>query len=78
MHDIQQLPLVLMNALDLNIEQRGRIHFQLFGLINQRSQLLLVGLFDLHEFLLEGSGPGMRFEPADKAEIGDPSFSEVP
>ena len=53
MHDIQKLSLVFMNSFGVDVEQGIGIDFQARGLINDFSQVLLVGLFDFSKPVLK-------------------------
>ena len=49
--DVEQLPFVLMDSLDLHIEHRGRLHLHVELLLDQRRQLHLILLLSGDEIL---------------------------
>ncbi len=60
--DVEQLPLVFMDALDLDVEQRSRIDLDVETLADQPRQCDLVVMLDAAELLLERAVAGAGFE----------------
>jgi hypothetical protein len=69
------LPLVLMQALDLHIEDRVGRDFHAALAFDERGEFHLVGALDRHEFAAETGVVGERFEAAQQIKIARPSFT---
>ena len=75
-HDVEQLPLVFMNALDLNVEQRIGIDRGRRRVGDQASEPLFVGAFDGAELLSKCGVGRERLERPEPLEIGDPPITD--
>ena len=72
MHHVEQLPLVGVDPLDLNVEQRIRIDVQPKGVLDDARQSHFIRAFDVLEFGLKARIAGVSFQLPQSAEIGDP------
>ena len=75
LEDIEQLPLVFVDALDLDVEQRRRIDLDAEALADQPRQRQLVVVLDVAELLLEGIVAGAGLEPLEAREIVEHGFA---
>ena len=75
-HDEQQLPLVLVDALDLHIEQRVRVYGCPQCVLHVAGQGVLVGLLGGGEPLPETCIVGERFQGAQLLQVGDPAVAD--
>ena len=71
--DVEQLPLVFVDALDLHIEQAGRVDDDAQLTPDQIGQALLVGGLDGEELLAETDVGGQRRQRLDLGQIFAPS-----
>ena len=75
--DIQVLPLVFMDALDLHVEDRRGIHHHAGALFDQCRKGGLVRVLDLAPFGAELGVVGQRFELAQLREIAHPVVADA-
>ena len=73
---IEQLALVLVDALDLDIEHRGRIEHHAGVMLNHIGQALLVGQANSPPALLEGRIVSQRLELRQALQIGLPAVAD--
>ncbi|OQA24790.1 MAG: hypothetical protein BWY59_02034 [Verrucomicrobia bacterium ADurb.Bin345] len=74
--DVENLPLVLVQPLDLHIEQRLRIHHDPVVLQNQLGEPTLVLMLDRAEPRLELGIFHHRLKPLQLLEVGDPAVAD--
>ena len=74
---VEQLPLVFVDALDLHVEQAVRIDLQADGRGNVLGQALLVGQLDGEEFVAERGVFGQRPQPAQLVQVEPPAVADV-
>ena len=73
--DVEQLALVFVDALDLHVEQRGRIDLDAEPLADQARQRRLVVKLDGAELLLEFDVAGAGFDQAELRRIVEHGFA---
>ena len=71
------LTLVLVNALDLNVEKRIRIRADPGAFFEELGQPLLVLVFDAALFALKILLLGKRFQAAQFFQMGDPAVANI-
>ena len=76
MQHIEQLALVFVDALDLHVEQAGRVHADAGGLVDQRGQALLVVGLHGPEFGTEAGVVGMRHQAAQQVQVTPPGAAQ--
>ena len=75
LENIEQLPLVFMDALDLDVEQRGRIDLDVEAFADQPRQRDLVVMLDAAELLLERAVAGAGLEKLKLGWIVEHGFA---
>ena len=75
-HDVEKLPLVFVDTLDLHVEQRLGADRKALRLPNKPREFFFVGLLDLCELGLERRIVRQRFQPTQLIEIGDPTLPD--
>ena len=76
--DVQVLPLVFVNALGLNVEQRGRVHRHAGAVGDARGETAFGGEFDFAPFLPESGIVGQRLQLAQLVEVFEPAVADAP
>ena len=74
---IEMLTLVLVNALDLNVEKRIRIRADPGAFFEELGQPLFVLVFDAALFALKILLLGKRFQAAQFFQMGDPAVTNI-
>mmetsp|Transcript_40500 Transcript_40500/g.114719 ORF Transcript_40500/g.114719 Transcript_40500/m.114719 type:complete len:214 (+) Transcript_40500:475-1116(+) len=74
-HDVHELALVLMNALDLNIKHGVGVQLNTSGGLDLCSQVLLVGMLHVLPLLVEVLIIGMSPETLQQGHVVDPLVS---
>ena len=72
MEDVEQLPLVLVDPLDLDVKQTARIHLDPRHLLQILGQLVLVVLLHLHHLVLEPGVLGPLFQLLELVKMNRP------
>ena len=76
LQDVEQLPLVLVNPLDVDVEHRRRVDRDAGPLRDQRREPLLVGPLGAREALAKGAVLGQRRHGLELLEIGQPARAD--
>ena len=76
MQHVQQLPLVLVDPLDLHVEQHLRIELDPAIALDQRGDAFLVVMLDLHETFAEAGVLRVRAQLFELIEIADPAVAD--
>jgi len=74
---VEQLALVFVDALDLHVEQRGRIDHDAEPLLDHLRQAQLVVALDAHELVAEAGVVGQRRQPPQLVEVLEPALAEL-
>ena len=74
--DVEQLPLVFVNPLDLHVEEGVGVDPDAGAVVDQAPQPLLVGLLDAPELFLKGRVPGPGLQLPQLIEVGDPAVAD--
>ncbi len=74
--DVQKLALVLVDALDLDVEKRRGVEPDAQPLVDQRRQPLLVGALDRREALAEGRVVGQRVEADELVDVVEEAVAD--
>ena len=77
MQHVQVLALVLVDALDLDVEERRRVDRDAGALADAARERLLVGALDRAPSVLEGGVVGERLERAKPRQIGHPALADA-
>jgi hypothetical protein len=75
-HRVEQLPLVLVDPLHLDVEQRSGVDLDAGQAARLRGQRLLVGALDGAELLLELLVLGVRLEVTQQLEVACPAVAD--
>ena len=74
--EIEVLPFVFVEPLNLDIEEGGWVDGDVAVLLDQAGEADLVGMFDSHEFLLKLGIIGKGFEVAELIEVPFPAVTD--
>ena len=75
--DVEQLPLVLVDPLDLDVKQTARIHLDPRHLLEILGQLVLVVLLHLHHLVLEPGVLGPLLQLLELVQMNRPVVSNL-
>ena len=74
---VQVLPLVFVQALDLDVEERLRIHLHAGALLDERGEAALGGELHLAPLLLELRVVRQRLQLAELVEVAQPAVADA-
>ena len=77
MEQVEMLALVLVEALDLDVKEGGRVHVDPAFALDDAREVDLVRMLHGHEPLLELRISGIRFQPAQLSEITFPTPADL-
>ncbi len=77
-HDVEELPFILVDSLYLDIVQAVGIYRYTGYPVYKLRETFLIHLLDAYEFPLKILVPGIRFERSQLVEIGYPAVADSP